>query len=57
MTAKANPASMQIRSLVNKPHAFGHLLRDASRGWKDVSIHSQSHREQDAAVKTLLING
>ena len=57
MTAKANPASMQIRSLANKPHAFGHLLRDASRGWKDVSIHSQSHREQDAAVKTLLING
>ena len=56
MTAKANPASMQIRSLVNQSPVFGHLLRDASKGWKDVSINSQSRRKQDA-VKSLLIHG
>ena len=56
MTAKANPASMQIRSLVNQSPFSGHLLRDASRGWKDVSIKSKEEKLKNH-LKSLLING
>tara|TARA_R100000458_G_scaffold59387_1_gene69822 strand:- start:1189 stop:1359 length:171 start_codon:yes stop_codon:yes gene_type:complete len=56
MTAKANPASMQIRSLANQSPFSGHLLRDASRGWKDISIHQESKKRKNH-LKTLQIHG